>query len=230
MNNLPSEVEQLEFVKAFRELMRFKNVLSSFTEFSFDDLGITEQEFEDYQSKYLDIRDEVKKEKEKVSILNDIDFELELIRKDEINVAYILSLLAKLSEANKPEEKEKQRKAITDLLSSDSQLRSKKELIERFIEENLPLVRDSDLVADEFETFWTKEKKNAVDKLSHEEDLDQKKLIEVISNYLFTEKEPLRDQVIALLNKRPSLKQRATIAERISSKITDFVETFINGM
>ncbi|KAA1245841.1 type I restriction endonuclease subunit R [Aquimarina sp. RZ0] len=230
VNELPSEIEQLEFVKAFRELMRLKNVLTTFTEFSFDDLGITEQEFEDYQSKYLDIRDDVKKEKEKVSILNDIDFELELIRRDEINVAYILTLLAKLSEIKKPKEQEQQRKVISDMLASDSQLRSKKELIERFIEENLPLVRDSDLVADEFDNYWTIEKKKAVEQLSKNENLDYKKLVDVISNYLFTEKAPLRDDVIGLLNERPSLKERASIAERITTKITDFVDTFINGM
>lgn len=230
VNELLSETEQLEFVKAFRELMRLKNVLSTFTEFSFDDLGITEQEFEDYQSKYLDIRDDVKKEKEKVSILNDIDFEIELIRRDEINVAYILTLLAKLAETNKPKDQEQQRKAISDMLASDSQLRSKKELIERFIEENLPLVRDSDLVADEFDNYWTIEKKKAVERLSKDENLDYKKLVDVISNYLFTEKVPLRDDVIGLLNERPSLKERGSIAERITTKITNFVETFINGM
>ena len=230
VNELPSETEQVEFVKAFRELMRLKNVLTTFTEFSFDDLGITEQEFEDYQSKYLDIRDDVKKEKEKVSILNDIDFELELIRRDEINVAYILSLLAKLFESKKPKDQEQQRKVITDMLGSDSKLRSKKELIERFIDENLPLVRDADLVADEFDSYWTNEKKKAVQQLSEEENLDYKKLVDVISNYLFTEKAPLRDDVIGLLNRRPSLKERASISERITLKITDFIETFINGM
>lgn len=230
VNELPSETEQVEFVKAFRELMRLKNVLTTFTEFSFDDLGITEQEFEDYQSKYLDIRDDVKKEKEKVSILNDIDFELELIMRDEINVAYILSLLAKLFESKKPKDQEQQRKVITDMLGSDSKLRSKKELIERFIDENLPLVRDADLVADEFDSYWTNEKKKAVQQLSEEENLDYKKLVDVISNYLFTEKAPLRDDVIGLLNRRPSLKERASISERITLKITDFIETFINGM
>jgi len=230
VNELPSEIEQLEFVKTFRELIRLKNVLTTFTEFSFDDLGITEQEFKDYQSKYLDLREDVKKEKEKVSILNDIDFELELIRRDEINVAYILTLLAKLSDTKKPKEREKQRKVISDMLASESQLRSKKELIERFIDENLPLVRDSDLVADEFDTYWTNEKKKAVKQLSDDENLDYQKLVEVISQYLFTEKAPLRDDVIGLLKERPSLRERATISERITTRIVEFVEVFINGM
>lgn len=230
VNELPSETEKLEFVKAFRELMRLKNVLTTFTEFSYDDLGIAEQEFTDYQGKYMDIRDNVKKEKEKISILNDIDFELELIRRDEINVVYILTLLAKLTGAKKQKDQEQQRNAISNILSSDSQLRSKKELIERFIEENLPLVRDHELVADEFEDYWTNEKKKAVKQLSKEEDLDYKKLVDSIGNYLFTKKAPLRDDVIGLLNKRPSLKERASVSERIKTKITDFIEVFINGM
>ncbi len=230
VNDLESEDDKLEFVKAFRELMRLKNVLTTFTEFSFDDLTISAQEFEDYQSKYLDIRDDVKREKEKVSILNDIDFEIELIHRDEINVAYILSLLAKLVDTKDEKERDEQRKVISDMLASDSHLRSKKELIERFIEENLPLVRDSDLIADEFDMYWTHEKKKAVKELSEDENLDYKKLIDVISNYLFTEKLPLRDDVIDLLNNRPGLKERASIAERVTNKIVDFVETFINGM
>ena len=224
-------VERVEFVKAFRELMRVKNVLGTFTEFSFEDLGMDEQTFENYKSKYLDLYDTIKSEtqKEKVSILNDIDFELELIRRDEINVTYILTLLAKLHDSE-PKEKEEQRKAISDILASESQLRSKKELIEKFIEENLPLITDSELVANEFESFWTIEKRKAILKLAKEENLDYQKLVDLVSNYLFTEKEPLRDEIIAVMNVRPSLRDRATSSDRILDKVKDFVETFIDGM
>tara|TARA_E500000318_G_scaffold111893_2_gene132437 strand:+ start:3015 stop:5849 length:2835 start_codon:yes stop_codon:yes gene_type:complete len=231
VNDLVSEAEELEFVKAFRELMRVKNVLGTFTEFSFEDLGMDEQTFENYKSKYLDLYDTIKSEtqKEKVSILNDIDFELELIRRDEINVTYILTLLAKLHDSE-PKEKEEQRKAISDILASESQLRSKKELIEKFIEENLPLITDSELVANEFESFWTIEKRKAILKLAKEENLDYQKLVDLVSNYLFTEKEPLRDEIIAVMNVRPSLRDRATSSDRILDKVKDFVETFIDGM
>jgi type I restriction enzyme R subunit len=231
VNDLVSEAEELEFVKAFRELMRVKNVLGTFTEFSFEDLGMDEQTFENYKSKYLDLYDTIKSEtqKEKVSILNDIDFELELIRRDEINVTYILTLLAKLHDSE-PKEQEEQRKTISDILASETQLRSKKELIEKFIEENLPLITDSELVANEFESFWTVEKKKAILKLAKEENLDYKRLVDLVSNYLFTEKEPLRDEIIEVMNERPSLRDRATTSERILGKIKDFIETFIDGM
>ncbi|MGC6431739.1 MAG: type I restriction endonuclease subunit R [Jejuia sp.] len=232
VNDLVSEAEELEFVKAFRELMRVKNVLSTFTEFSYEDLQMDEQTFENYKSKYLDLYDTIKSEtqKEKVSILNDIDFELELIRRDEINVTYILTLLAKLADSKKPKDKEQQKKQISEMLDSEIQLRSKKELIEKFIEENLPLVTDSDLIPNAFESFWTEEKKNAIVTISKEENLDFKKLVDIVSNYLFTEKEPLRDEVIAVMNERPSLKERANSSKRIITKIKEFIETFINGM
>ena len=126
----------------------------------------------------MDLYDTIKSEtqKEKVSILNDIDFELELIRRDEINVTYILTLLAKLHDSE-PKEQEEQRKAISDILASESQLRSKKELIEKFIAENLPLITDSELVSNEFESFWTVEKKKAILRLAKEENLDFQKLV-----------------------------------------------------
>jgi type I restriction enzyme, R subunit len=100
VNDLPSEIEQLEFIKAFREVMRVLNVLKTFTQFTFDDLSMSEQQFADYKSKYLDLYDRVKRDhqKEKVSILNDIDFELELIHRDEIIVTYILKLPARLKD------------------------------------------------------------------------------------------------------------------------------------
>ncbi len=231
VNDLDSENDELEFVKAFRELMRVKNVLDTFTEFSYEDLQMDEQTFANYKSKYLDLYEKVKSDhqKEKVSILNDIDFELELIRKDEINVAYILNLLAQLVGAKTKDQKQ-QRKAISDMMASDTQLRSKKELIERFIEENLPFITNSDNIEDAFEAFWTLEKKKAINQLSQEENLKYSDLVETVSNYLFTQKEPMRDEVISLMKERPSLKERATISKRITAKIVDFVNTFIEGM
>jgi type I restriction enzyme R subunit len=231
VNDLKSEDEELSFIQAFRELMRLKNVLTTFTEFEFADLSMNEQAFEDYISKYLDLYDKAKShnQKEKVSILEDIDFELELIHRDEINVAYILKLLAKLKDAT-PEEQEKQKKALIEIVAGDAKLRSKRELIEKFIQENLPHISNSDDLPDEFESYWNEERKEALKKLSIEESLNNEKLEEVIGKYLFTEKKPLRDDVIGLLNKRPALKERASIAERVTNKILGFVETFINGV
>ncbi|HAD96932.1 MAG TPA: deoxyribonuclease HsdR [Cryomorphaceae bacterium] len=230
VNDLPSEEEELEFIRAFRELMRLRNVLVTFTEFTHDDLSMSEQAFEDYKSKYLDLHDKAKNhnQSEKVSILNDVDFELELIHRDEINVAYILRLLAKLKDA--PEkDKARQKRAIIDLMAGDAQLRSKRELIEKFIQENLPLIPDSEEIPEAFESFWEVERLKAFEDMSAQEKLDKSKLEQVIGDYLFTEKKPLRDDVVSMMRQRPALKERATTAERITGKIMDYVETFISG-
>jgi type I restriction enzyme R subunit len=115
-------------------------------------------------------------------------------------------------------------------MSGDAQMRSKRELIERFIQENLPHIDDSDNIPEEFENYWSKERLLAIENLSKEENLDAEKLQEVIGNYLFTEKKPLRDEIIGMMNTRPSLKERKTVAERVTDKIIGFVETFINGI
>ncbi len=231
VNNLPTEEEEVSFIQAFREIMRLKNVLECFTQFSFDDLPMGEQLFADYRSKYLDLYDKVKSdnEKEKVSILDDIDFELELIRRDKINVSYIISLLQNLQNA-KPEDREKQHKTILGILDTETQLRSKKELIERFIADHFPDIPKGGDIGEEFETYWNVEKEKAITELGNTEGLDQEGLKKVIGDYLFTEKAPMRDDVIGIMQKRPGLKERRTVSERIISKIKDFVLTFIDGV
>ena len=109
---------------------------------------MSEQSFEQYKSKYLDLYDKVKSDhqKEKTSILEDIDFELELIHRDEINVAYILKLLAKMNDSE-GDGKAKQKKTIMDMLTGEIELRSKRELIEKFIEEHLPKIDDIDSIS-----------------------------------------------------------------------------------
>jgi len=232
VNNLVTEDDELKFIIAFRELMRIKNVLTSFSDFKWNDLSMTEQQFEDYKSKYLDLHDKVKSEhaKEKVSILEDVDFELELIHRDEINVAYIIRLLIKLK-ANQKKEAEQIEKEIFNLLNTEMQLRSKKELIEKFIRENLPVILDTDDIPQEFEKFWTGEQENAFLKMVEEEKLSKEKTQTLIENYLYSEQEPMRDEILELMvGEKPTLLQRKTTGERILRRIMDFVETFIDGI
>jgi type I restriction enzyme R subunit len=232
VNNLVTEDDELKFIIAFRDLMRIKNVLTSFSDFKWSDLSMTEQQFEDYKSKYLDLHDKVKSEhaKEKVSILEDVDFELELIHRDEINVAYIIRLLIKLK-ANQKKDAEQIEKEIFNLLNTEMQLRSKKELIEKFIRENMPVILDTDDIPQEFEKFWTVEQENAFLKMVEEEKLSKEKTQTLIENYLYSEQEPMRDELLELLvGEKPTLLQRKTTGERILKRIMDFVETFINGI
>ncbi len=232
VNELETEEQELAFIKAFRDLMRVKNILTSFSDFNWDDLDMDEQEFEDYKSKYLDLHDKVRSDhsKEKVSILDDVDFELELIHRDEINVAYIIQLLVRLK-ANQKKEAEQVEKEIQNLLNTETQLRSKKELIERFIRENLPVIKSTEDIPDEFEKFWSAEQHKAFQELVKAENLSMERTQALIENYLYSEKEPMRDDILELLlGDRPTLLQRKTIGDRILMKIVGFVDTFINGL
>ncbi|CAG2534730.1 R subunit [Maribacter dokdonensis] len=231
VNDLVTEDDEAAFVQAFRQLLRNMNVLQSYTDFNWDDFTISKQEFEDYQGKYRDLYDKVKRDnqKQKTSILADIDFELELIHSDHINVAYIIKLLAKLKGATKSEA-QKQKKAILDLLGGDTMLRSKRELIEKFIEENLPNIDDTDNIQDEFETYWQEQKILALAKLCKEENLDKLQFNALINSYIYSGKEPIRDDIFKCLDNRPSILKAREIGERILLKMKEFIEVFVNGM
>lgn len=230
VHDLPDEKAQLEFIKAFRQVMRLRNVMESFTDFKLEDTGLDEQEFVDYRTQYLDLHDKVKTDtqKEKVSILNDVDFELDLIHRDEINVAYILQLLGKLRDEKDSGEQQRQRKAILDMVLGDAKLRSKRDLIERFINDNLPNVPNSAAIPEHFSAFWKESYTEALQKICDEEQLDLDKVKEIIRRYLFTQREPLRDDAIDALKFKPKLMQRKKIGQRVLDKIMDFVRTFIH--
>ena len=211
--------------------MRVKNILTAFADFSWESLDMSDQEFEDYKSKYLDLYDSIKTrdQKEKVSILEEVDFELELIHRDEINVKYIIHLLIKLKSKTQTDVSDIERE-ISGLLGSDAQLRSKRELIEKFILENLPIIDEADNIPDAFDAYWNKEQIDALQKLIREENLSTEKTEKLIADYLFTERQPLRDEILDLIEgAKPTILERKSSGERILNKILAFVETFIDG-
>ena len=232
VNELQTENDELEFIKAFRELMRIKNILTSFADFKWENLAMSEQLFEDFKSKYLDLYDKVKSDHqtEKVSILEDVDFELELIHRDEINVAYIIQLLIKLKSKVKKDVSQTE-KEIFNLLNTEAQLRSKRELIELFIKANLPAIEDTDDIPQEFEKFWNEEQQKAFNQLVKDEKLSAEKTQSLIEDYLYAEREPMRDEILELLEGyKPTVLERKKTGDRILNKILNFVETFINGI
>ena len=232
VDSLISEDDKLEFIKAFRELMRLKNILEGFSDFKWSDLSMSEQMFEDYKSKYLDMYEKIKSERtqgsEKVSILEDVDFELELIHKDEINVAYILKLLAKYKDSSE-DEKQRQRDNISNILTNNPQLRSKKELIEKFINENLYSINEDD-IEDEFDKFWEEQKDQAYKELCNEENLDCKEVRKVVDKYIYEQRVPLKDEIVKTLKVKPKLLERQKIIPRVLGKIVEFVEKFYDDL
>ena len=231
VDDLVSESEQFAFVSHFRELIRLNNVLVTFADFSFTDTRMTTQEYEDYKSKYLDIHDKVRSdnENEKVSILNDVDFELELLHRDIINVDYILRLLSMYVDANQSD-RFRIAKNISDVMSGDAALRSKRELIEKFISGTLLEVGDSTEVGDAFETFWQEEQIKEFEKMCTDEGLMSEKLQKIIDSYLYTGLKPRRDDLASVLVEQPKILERDSVIKRLSKRVTKFIETFIDGM
>jgi type I restriction enzyme R subunit len=232
VKDLPDEEAELQFVKIFRELMRLRNTLESFSEFNDEDLALPAQRFADYRSAYLDLYDKVKTDntKEKASILEDVDFELELIHRDVINVQYILTLLARLYDAEE-EETHKLRKLILDSVAGDIELRSKEELIQKFIDSTLPGLGSSAEIPDSFEEFWEQERLSAFEALVKEEDLDADKLEKVIDRYVYTNTKPLPEPDIVQLIRRPlKVAERAPTRTRVLEKVMRYVDTYIHGI
>ena len=239
VDKLISEEDQLAFVLAFRTLMRLKNILSSFAEFSENDLSLTAQLFEDYKGKYLDIKDRVKSQtgEEKASIIDEVDFELELIQRDEINVAYILALLSNLHELENSldheqrQEGAKKRKAVLDMLNTEPQLRSKRALIEQFINNYMPKISTTGTnISSVFSEYWAKEKQKAAKVICSNEGLHDQAFEKMVSDYIYSDKLPLQDTVVSSLKEKPKILERKTIVDRITNELYKFVKTFDEGI
>ncbi|MDO6724954.1 hypothetical protein Q4560_16930 [Celeribacter halophilus] len=190
-----------------------------------------------YKSKYLDIYDKVKSDREgeqKASIIDEVDFELELIRRDNINVAYILALLASIGEEEDDEAGRAQasakKKAVLDLLGSEARLRSKRELIEEFIASYLTIRRTGDETRDAFNEYWDEKREQAFKDICSEEGLDPDGFSRLMQSYQFTQKEPLADDVLPVLKEPVGILQRKSVITRVIDRLKGFIETFDENM
>ncbi|GAA5819729.1 MAG: conserved hypothetical protein partial [Methanobrevibacter sp. CfCl-M3] len=219
---LPSEKEKKEFIEIFRELLRIMNRLSVFTEFNFNNLDISQQCFEDFKSKYLDLYENTRNDVDKTSILNDVDFEIELIRQDNINVSYILTLLKELNYSSPSFLKDKE--FIIKTMENSPELKSKVDLIEKFINQNI--CDDSvDNVEEDFENYLNKEKEKSVNDLIKEEDLKEEVIKKVISKYEFSGK-IRNDLVKKSFEEKLGIISKKTKLDTVKDKIVKLVERF----
>lgn len=232
VNKLISEDDQLNFVKAFRNLIRLLNVSKSFTEFGFSDLNLDEQTFEDYKSKYLDIYDRTKtqNDEESESLIEEVDFEIELIQIDEINVSYILKLLADLPRniTDKTQEADFQQKkaSILEQIGKEVQLRSKRDLIEKFIDTCITTIDPQEPLELVFKDFWNQERMVAIEQLCLEGNLKQEAVNKMIADYKFSGKQPLRDTVLSACKEKPKLLERKKIYRRVISQLLGIINKF----
>ena len=141
-----------------------------------------------------------------------------------------LSLLAKLYDADETEVPTI-RKLLLDSIAADIELRSKRELIERFIDSEMPNVDSATEIPDCFEDFWEQERVSSFDALCKEEQLDADKLKTVIDRYVYTGKKPLPDpDIIELINRPLKLADRGPTRKRVLEKVVEYVDTFISGI
>ena len=258
---LQSENDKKRFILAFRDIIKKHAEIQIYDEFEEDapDLGMTEQQFMDFRSKYLDIYEtfaargteqptgyqmpedeptmvgEPGLDEDDTTGLGDVDFCLELLHSDIINVAYILELIADLDPYSG--DYEERRKSIIDTMIKDAELRSKAKLIDGFIRKNIDDDRDnfmahkqkadgtSDL-EERLNNYIVTERNNAVNALAKEEDLDASVLNHYLSEYDYLQKEQpeiiqeaLKEKHLGLIKKRKAL---ARIMDRLRSIIKVF--------
>jgi type I restriction enzyme R subunit len=164
------EEAQKAFVALYNSMLKLRNVLVSFDDFVDQD-SISAGELQDYQSTYLRIYDSRKVlfDADKESILGDVLFEIELVKQIEINVDYILLLVRSLQEKNLGESQDKEiRVAIERAVDSSVSLRSKKDLIQKFVE--------SVTIETNVESYWQRfvaeQKAMELEQIIEEENLD----------------------------------------------------------
>ncbi|KAA0236873.1 MAG: type I restriction endonuclease subunit R [Armatimonadetes bacterium] len=129
------EQAKKDFIALFGSILRLQNILTSFDEFEGHEI-LSDRQGQDYRSVYLDLYADFRstKESDKEQILDDIVFEIELIKQIEINVDYILMLVAKMREAKGDGLDVEIRAQITRAVDSSPTLRNKKDLIENFVD------------------------------------------------------------------------------------------------
>lgn len=179
-----SETEQRDFINLYNKILRLQNILKSFDDFKGNEL-LPERTFQDYQSTYLEIYQGLKKveDADKESIVEDLVFEIELVKQVEINVDFILILIRGLQGASASENKEIKARISKTVLSSFS-LRSKKDLIEKFVDS---INNDSD-VEGEWRKFIAEQKQVELHEIIKEENLNAEATEEFI-NKAFTDGE-----------------------------------------
>ena len=250
IDTLQSEYEKRDFVLAFREIIKKHAEIQIYEDFepSDSDFILTEQEFADFKSKYLDITvgvinppasttpiaGEAQLPYGNESMLEDIDFCLELLHSDVINVAYILELIAELN----PDEDnyQQKRQAILDTMIKDAVMRSKSKLIDDFIRENVDNDKDGfqqakadgsmDLES-RLTNYISMARSRAIHDLATIEGIDEEALTKYISEYDFLQREKPEIIKNAIKAKKGlKLMERTTMLKRVVSQLRDIINTF----
>lgn len=228
IDTLQDENEQRKFVELFRELTKYLNSLRTFIEFSIDSeaLLMRDQEYQDYKSKYLMLYHKTITEKEVVSVLNDVDFCIELMESNRINVAYIMNLIRNIH-FDDPKQKSYDIKQIEDELDrTDNPLLLRKvELLRSFLDQVVKGLSNGDEIDAAYNDFENAEKNKEIQEFAQKEDVDAQILTDVISEFEFSgviNTGGIRDRIKTPM---PLLKKRALVS-RIVNFIKNLAEKF----
>jgi type I restriction enzyme, R subunit len=168
--------------------------------------------------------------KDKVSVLNDVNFQLELIHRDTVNVGYILNLLQSVVNHKDPEKKQQYRSQVQDIISTNHNLYDKQELIQKFLDENIPRMADGQSVEQAFAQFWDVEKEKALNELCQKEVIKPEVFKTVLSQYEYTQRLPSREDVKDLPIARPKISKRKNMMNTLVLKTRNFIEKFYRGL
>jgi type I restriction enzyme R subunit len=163
------ETDQKRFIGLLGSILRLRNILAAFDEFAGNEI-LTERAFQDYQSVYLDLYAQFRRDvaADKEAINDDVVFEIELIKQIEVNVDYILMLVQKyLDEKDSAQDKEI-RATISRAIDASPSLRDKKDLIERFVDS----VSESADVDESWRAFIEARRAEELKRIIDEEGLD----------------------------------------------------------
>lgn len=184
------EEEKVNFVKAFRKVASMLAVAKTFSKFDWADMevaGLGEEEFLTYKTWYLEFYDEMrfKRRNGEASALEDVDFSIELIRTDKINVRYILLLLKDVNREN-PEE---MRKAVDLILrelerTDNAKLRYKREIMRKFIEEHFYKLKPDVDIFEAYIEFEEKMKEKEIKAFVKEHKVDPQIIHDILNRYI----------------------------------------------
>ena len=230
VDRLETEDNKLNFIEIFKNILRVLNRLETFSNFDFEDLDISKDEFESFKSKYVDMYDTLVGSRgsdgTKTSIIDEVDFEIELLKKDSINVAYIVSLLKNLDSNQASFAKDVE--FILKTMESSPILRNKKELLERFIQENREILtfESKEDVEDGLAEFLKKEKEKAIQDMIAEEELKAESVNNIIEKCEFTSRTADYEDVRNSFIKKPSILKLKPRIETIQHKIENILDKF----
>lgn len=222
-----SEKNQKEFIKLYGAILRVRNILTTFDEFTGNEI-LTDRDVQDYHSMYIDLYNEFRKgvEEEKENINEDVVFEMELIKQIEINIDYVLALIKQYHEDHT-----QNREILLDInkaIDSSVELRNKKDLINQFITS----LDVHSVVDEDWRKFVDQKKIEELEQIIANENLDRDATYQFVRNAFRDGSVPAAgtaiSKVLPPVSRFLPTGERTKKRESVIDKLTNFFEKFFD--